>query len=72
MARPPMSPTSTRGTAANPPNFIKDTNPATTDQEPGGVFHSMIAIGKYLYVVETNRGFLLRVDPRTGVIDEAV
>lgn len=54
--------------AANPPNFIKDTDPATTDQEPGGVFHSMIAIGKYLYVVETNRGFLLRVDPRTGVI----
>jgi hypothetical protein len=54
--------------AANPPNFIKDTNPATTDQEPGGVFHSMIAIGKYLYVVETNRGFLLRVDPRSGVI----
>jgi hypothetical protein len=53
---------------ANPPNFIKDTNPATTDQEPGGVFHSMIAIGRYLYVVETNRGFLLRVDPRTGVI----
>ncbi len=53
---------------ANPPNFIKDTNPATTDQEPGGVFHSMIAIGKHLYVVETNRGFLLRVDPRTGVI----
>jgi hypothetical protein len=56
--------------AANPPNFIKDTNPATTDQEPGGVFHSMIAIGKYLYVVETNRGFLLRVDPRTGVIEK--
>lgn len=53
---------------ANPPNFIKDTNPLTTDQEPGGVFHSMIAIGRYLYVVETNRGFLLRVDPRTGVI----
>lgn len=53
---------------ANPPNFIKDTDPATTDQEPGGVFHSMIAIGRYLYVVETNRGFLLRVDPRTGVI----
>jgi hypothetical protein len=54
--------------AANPPNFIKDTNPATTDQEPGGVFHSMIALGKYLYVIETNRGFVLRVDPRTGVI----
>ena len=56
--------------AANPPNFIKDTDPATTDQEPGGVFHSMIALGKYLYVVETNRGFLLRVDPRTGVIEK--
>ena len=56
--------------AANPPNFIKDTNPATTDQEPGGVFHSMIAIGKYLYVIETNRGFVLRVDPRTGVIEK--
>jgi hypothetical protein len=56
--------------AANPPNFIKDDNPATTDQEPGGVFHSMIALGKYLYVVETNRGFLLRVDPRTGVIEK--
>jgi hypothetical protein len=53
---------------ANPPNFIKDTNPTSTDQEPGGVFHSMIAIGKYLYVIETNRGFVLRVDPRTGVI----
>ena len=56
--------------AANPPNFIKDTDPATTDQEPGGVFHSMIAVGKSLYVVETNRGFLLRVDPRTGVIEK--
>lgn len=55
--------------AANPPNFIKDTNPATTDQEPGGVFHSMIAVGKYLYVVETNRGFLLRVNPSNGEIE---
>jgi hypothetical protein len=54
--------------AANPPFFIKDTDPATTDLEPGGVFHSMIAVGKYLYVVETNRGFLLRVEPRTGEI----
>jgi len=56
--------------AANPPNFIKDTDPATTDQEPGGVFHSMIAQGKYLYVVETNRGFLLRVDPKSGIIEK--
>ena len=55
--------------AANPPHFIKDTDPATTDQEPGGVFHSMIALGKYLYVVETNRGFLLRVNPSNGSIE---
>jgi hypothetical protein len=53
---------------ANPPHFVKDTDPTTTDQEPGGVFHSMIADGGYLYVVETNRGFLLRVDPRSGAI----
>jgi hypothetical protein len=57
--------------AANPPHFIKDTDPATTDQEPGGVFHSMIAAGRYLYVIETNRGMLLRVDPRKGVIERA-
>jgi hypothetical protein len=55
--------------AANPPHFIKDTNPATTDLEPDGVFHSMFAAGRYLYVVETNRGMLLRVDPRKGVIE---
>jgi hypothetical protein len=54
----------------NPPYFIKDTNPDTTDFEPGGVFHSMIAAGRYLYVVETNRGMLLRVDPRTGTIEK--
>jgi sugar lactone lactonase YvrE len=55
---------------ANPPHFLKDTDPATTDQEPGGVFHSMIAVDGYLYVVETNRGFLLRVDPATGAISK--
>jgi len=54
----------------NPPHFIKDTDPATTDQEPGGVFHSMIAVGKYLYVIETNRGFVLRVDPSNGQIEK--
>lgn len=54
--------------AGNPPHFLKDTNPATTDLEPDGVFHSMIADGRYLYVVETNRGMLLRVDPRSGAI----
>ena len=57
--------------AANPSHFIKDTNPATTDLEPDGVFHSMFAAGRYLYVVETNRGMLLRVDPRKGVIELA-
>jgi hypothetical protein len=56
--------------AANPPFFIKDTNPETTDLEPGGVFHSMYAAGRYLYVVETNRGMLLRVDPRKGTIEK--
>jgi hypothetical protein len=55
--------------AANPPNFIKDTNPATTDLEPGGVFHSMIAVEDALYVVETNRGILLKVNPATGAIE---
>jgi hypothetical protein len=53
----------------NPPYFIKDTNPDTTDLEPDGVFHSMFAAGPYLYVVETNRGMLLRVDPRKGTIE---
>ena len=53
---------------ANPPAFVKDTDPATTDQEPGGVFHSMNSVGKFLYVIETNRGFVLRVDPATGAI----
>jgi len=56
--------------AHNPPFFIKDTNPATTDLEPDGVFHSMFTAGRYLYVVETNRGMLLRVDPRKGVIEK--
>ncbi len=56
--------------AANPPHFIKDTNPATTDLEPGGVFHSMIAVDNSLYVVETNRGLLLKVDPATGSIQK--
>ena len=54
--------------AANPPHFIKDTNPATTDIEPGGVFHSMINYRNELYVVETNRGMLVKVNPTTGAI----
>lgn len=55
---------------ANPPNFVKDEPITVTDQEPGGVFHSMIAVGDRLYVVETNRGFLLRVNPANGVIEK--
>jgi hypothetical protein len=55
--------------AANPPHYIKDTDPATSDFEPGGVFHSMIAVGRYLYLVETNRGMLVRVDPARGSIE---
>ena len=55
--------------AKNPPAFIKDTDPETTDLEPDGVFHSMFASGRYLYVVETNRGMLLRVDPRKSTIE---
>jgi hypothetical protein len=55
--------------AVNPPHFVKDTNPATTDLEPGGVFHSMIAVGDALYVVETNRGMLLKVNPTMGMIE---
>lgn len=54
--------------AKNPPFFVKVEPVDETDQEPDGVFHSMIAQGKYLYVVETNRGMLLRVDPRSGAI----
>src|SRR5262245_8654877 len=30
----------------------------------------MIAVGRYLYVVETNRGFILRVDPWSGAIEK--
>jgi sugar lactone lactonase YvrE len=57
--------------AANPPFFINDnTDPTQTDFEPGGVFHSMFADGRYLYVVETNRGMLLRVDPRKRTIEK--
>jgi hypothetical protein len=55
---------------ANPPNFVKEEPIEITDQEPGGVFHSMIAQGKYLYVVETNRGFVLRFDPKSGIVEK--
>jgi len=55
--------------AANRPHFTKDTNPATTDLEPGGVFHSMIAVDDALYVVETNGGQLVKVNPATGAIE---
>jgi hypothetical protein len=56
--------------AANPPYFTSDnSDPTQTDIEPDGVWHSMFADGRYLYVVETNRGMLLRVDPRRRTIE---
>jgi hypothetical protein len=39
------------------------------DCEPDGVPHSMVAVGRHLYVVETNHNSILRVDPRTGHIE---
>jgi hypothetical protein len=54
--------------AVNEPYFIKDRDPATTDLEPGGVWHSMIAHGGELYVVGTNSGQLLKVNPDNGAI----
>lgn len=54
---------------ANPVHYIKDRDPATTDLEPGGTFHSMISVGRYLYVTETNSGYIIKVDPRNGSIE---
>jgi hypothetical protein len=39
------------------------------DCEPDGVPHSMIAVGPYLHVVETNHNSILRIDPRAGCIE---
>lgn len=38
------------------------------DCEPDGVPHSLLADGKWLYVVETNHNSILRVNPKTGAI----
>ena len=38
------------------------------DCEPDGVPHSLLAVGEWLYVVETNHNSVLRVNPRTGAI----
>jgi hypothetical protein len=38
------------------------------DCEPDGVPHSMVAVGPFLYVVETNHNSILRVNPMTGHI----
>jgi len=40
----------------------------TGDCEPDGVPHSMVAVGPYLYVVETNHNSILRVNPGNGHI----
>jgi len=39
------------------------------DCEPDGVPHSMVAVGRFLYVVDTNHNSVLRVDPGTGSIE---
>jgi hypothetical protein len=38
------------------------------DCEPDGVPHSLLAVGDWLYVVETNHNSVLRVDPGTGTV----
>jgi hypothetical protein len=38
------------------------------DCEPDGVPHSLLADGRWLYVVETNHNSVLRVNPRTGAV----
>lgn len=38
------------------------------DCEPDGVPHSLLADGRYLYVVETNHNSVLRVDPKNGAV----
>ena len=48
------------------PVAVPPTCGPTGDCEPDGVPHSMVAVGGYLYVVDTNHNSILRVNPRTG------
>jgi hypothetical protein len=50
------------------PNAIPQAPGPTGDEEPDGVPHMMMTVGRLLYVVETNHNFLLEVNPRTGAI----
>lgn len=52
---------------ANPVEVEPVCGPAG-DCEPDGVPHSMVAVGPFLYVVETNHNSILRVNPFTGHI----
>jgi hypothetical protein len=50
------------------PNAVPQPPGPSGDEEPDGVPHMMITVGRQLYVVETNHNFLLEVNPRTGAI----
>lgn len=50
------------------PNAVPQPPGPSGDEEPDGVPHMMITVGRSLYVVETNHNYLLKVNPRTGVI----
>ncbi|GAC1651301.1 MAG: hypothetical protein NVS4B3_11700 [Gemmatimonadaceae bacterium] len=50
------------------PNAVPQAPGPNGDEEPDGVPHMMITVGRSLYVVETNHNFLLEVNPRTGAI----
>jgi hypothetical protein len=50
------------------PNAVPQPPGPNGDEEPDGVPHMMITVGRSLYVVETNHNYLLNVNPRTGAI----
>ncbi len=50
------------------PNAVPQAPGPNGDEEPDGVPHMMITVGRSLYVVETNHNYLLKVNPRTGAI----
>lgn len=50
------------------PNAVPQPPGPNGDEEPDGVPHMMITVGRLLYVVETNHNYLLEVNPGTGAI----
>jgi hypothetical protein len=50
------------------PNAVPQPPGPSGDEEPDGVPHMMITVGRSLYVVETNHNYLLKVNPSTGAI----